>query len=177
MFVWELDFVYRCACFNSPFHVPSCPRDHNLIMVPCEFRLMASLLFMAAFALLTPLGSTNPLANVNTATRHQETKNPMISVIVVADTIHPSGAFRDRARVEVYGGSRVAAVQFKALEDVGKTSHVQGRSPFNKGHPEGVERSRVIHFSAWRGKNIRRQNTNQVSQTFVSRLSLYSIVL
>ena len=119
---------------------------------------MASLLLVAAFALLTPLVSTDPVVNVSTASHHQETKVPMISVIVVTDNLHPSGSFLDRARVEAYGGSGVAAVQFTKLADV--AAHVQGRPPFNIGHPEGVdERVRVIHKTT--------PNKRQVGRTFL----------
>jgi len=127
---------------------------------------MASLLLVTAFALLTPLALTDPVANVSTATHHQETKVPTISVIVVTDNIHPSGSFLDRARVEAYGGSEVAGVQYTELTIV--ADHVQGRPPFDIGHPEGVdERVRVIHFTARGRRNRRTPNKEQVGRTFL----------
>lgn len=89
----------------------------------------------------------------------------MVSVIAVVDSMHATGPFLDRARVETYGGSGVAAVQVTRLGDVGD-AHVQGRPPFEIGHPEGVdERVRIIHFTARRSRDLRTPNENQVGRT------------
>lgn len=137
------------------------------MMVPCKFHLMAyRILLGATFAFLIPLGSTDPLlANVSVLSHHQKGKLKMISVVVVADSMHATGPFLDRARVEAYGGSGVAMVQFTKLGDVSHVPHEQGRPPFEIGHPGGIdERVRVIHFTARRSRKLISPNENQVGQ-------------
>ena len=87
------------------------------------------------------------------------------SVIVAAQKAHPAGHFLDRARVEAYGGSGVAAVQYAPASEAENIPYKPGMEPFHTGHPTGVDkRIRIVQVNVGKKtNNLQPISSNKVS--------------
>ena len=90
----------------------------------------------------------------------------LYSIIVAAEKLHPGSHFLDRARVEAYGGSGVAVVQYADMNDAENTPYKPGLEPFLEGHPMGVDkRVRIVQVSIGSAEKSKNPlSSNKVSQ-------------